>query len=183
MVFEEKEVVLKNGQRVIFKTPEVEDAECMLKYIIQACGESEFLGKYPEEWEKTTAERERKWIENLRKSQNTFMIACYFDGKIIGNCEINTLQGMKHGHRSSVAIAILKDYWGLGIGSAMFCELIKEAERRKTEIIELDYIEGNDRGVALYEKFGFKTVAEKPRAVKTKDGRYLSLFYMQKSLL
>ena len=34
----------------------------------------------------------------------------------------------------------------------------------------------------VYEKFGFRVVAEKPNAFKLKDGTYRSEFYMQKYL-
>ena len=43
-----------------------------------------------------------------------------------------------------------------------------------TEIVELDFIEGNDRAKALYEQFGFKVVAVKPNYCKLKDGTYYS---------
>lgn len=82
----------------------------------------------------------------------------------------------------TIAIAILKDYWNLGIGSAMFEELVAAAQNRGTEIMELVFIEGNDRARHLYEKFGFRVVSEKPNAFKLKDGTYRNEFYMQKYL-
>jgi ribosomal protein S18 acetylase RimI-like enzyme len=82
-----------------------------------------------------------------------------------------------------VAIAILKKYWNIGIGSAMFEELIKSArEHGGVDLIELGFIEGNDRARHLYEKFGFKIVSETPNAFKLKDGTRLKEFYMQKEL-
>ena len=48
--------------------------------------------------------------------------------------------------------------------------------------MELEFIEGNDRAKHLYEKFGFRVVAEKPNAFKLKDGTYRNEFYMQKYL-
>lgn len=110
-------------------------------------------------------------------------IACYIDGEIVGNCEISFRSGIKTSHRAGVAIAILKDYWNLGIGSAMFEELIGAAEARaETEIVELEFLEGNDRARALYEKYGFMIVGERPNAFKLKDGRLLKEYFMQKEL-
>ena len=87
---------------------------------------------------------------------------------------------------ATVAIAILKEYWNCGIGSAMFAELISVAEARpEIEIIELEFVEGNDRARNLYEKFGFKIVGERPNAFKLKDGCLLKenfLKELQKSL-
>lgn len=108
-------------------------------------------------------------------------ITCYIDDEIAGNCEINFRGGIKTSHRATVAVAILKEYWNLEIGSAMFAELIAAAEARpEIEIIELEFVEGNDRAKALYEKFGFRIVGERPNAFKLKNGRLLKEYFMQK---
>ena len=152
MIFEEKKITLKDGRTAILKSPCVEDAEKMLNYIKKSCGETDFLARYPEEWS-ISVEQEEAWVNRIKTS-----------------------------HRATIAIAILKDYWNLGIGSAMFEELVAAAQKRGTEIMELEFIEGNDRARHLYEKFGFRVVAEKPNAFKLKDGTYRNEFYMQKYL-
>ena len=45
-----------------------------------------------------------------------------------------------------------------------------------------NYIEGNARGRALYEKMGFTEVARHPDAVRLKDGSMRSLVFMMKKL-
>lgn len=179
MIFEDKSILLKDGRTAILKSPCVEDAEKLLNYIKKSCGETDFLLRYPEEWS-ITVEQEVEWVNRLRSSPNTLGIACYVDGKVAGNCEISFRSGIKTSHRATVAIAILKDYWNLGIGSAMFEELITAAQKRGTEIMELEFIEGNDRARHLYEKFGFRVISQKPNAFKLKDGTYRDEFYMQK---
>lgn len=181
MIFEEKQINLKNGKTAILTSPCVEDAEKMLNYIKRVCSETDFLLRYPEEWN-ISVEQEEAWVKSLRESQNTLGITCYVDGEVAGNCDISFRGGMKTSHRATISIAILKDYWNLGIGSAMFEELIAAAKKRGTEIMELEFIEGNDRAKHLYEKYGFKVVSEKPNAVKLKDGTNLKEFYMQKYL-
>lgn len=181
MIFDDKNIKLKDGRDAVLRSPMVEDAEKMLDYIKQSCGETDFLARYPEEWN-ITVEQEKAWINGLRSSPDILAITCYIDGEIAGNCEISFKVGMKVSHRATVAIAVLKNYWNLGIGSAMFDELVAAAKKRGTEIMELDFIEGNDRARHLYEKFGFCVVAEKPNAIKLKDGTYLCEFYMQKCL-
>lgn len=181
MIFEEKKIVLKNGKTAVLKSPCVEDAEKLLGYIKKACGETDFLARYPEEWD-ISVDKEEAWVNSIRLSPNALGIACYIDGAVAGNCNINFRGGMKTSHRATVAIAILKEYWNLGIGSAMFEELIAAAREKGTEIMELEFIEGNERAKHLYEKFGFRVVSEKPNAFKHKDGTYLKEFYMQKYL-
>lgn len=181
MIFEEKTINLKDGRTAILKSPCVEDAQKMLNYIKTSCAETDFLMRYPEEWD-MTVDGEAAWIERVRSSGNTLAITCYVDGEVAGNCEIRFKSGMKTSHRAGIGIALLRDYWSLGIGSAMFEEIVSAAKDRGIEIMELEYLEGNERGKALYEKFGFQTVCIRPRAVKLKDGTYKSEIFMQKYL-
>lgn len=183
MLFPKKEIVLKNGIKAVLKTPEIEDAEMQLNYIKTSCGETAFLTKGAEDYNDTTIEDEEKWIRNKRESENELLIACYIDGVIIGSCNITFLDDVKTYHRASIGIAINQKYWNIGIGSAMFKELIGIAEEHKdTEMLELNFVEGNERGRVLYEKFGFKEVAKIPNANKLKDGTYQNKIYMQKYL-
>ncbi|MBE6783585.1 MAG: GNAT family N-acetyltransferase [Ruminococcaceae bacterium] len=183
MIFNEKNIVLKNGKQAILKTPCIEDAEMLLNSIKTSTGETEFLSRTMEDWESVTVESEEKFIHNVRESQNTLFIACYVDGVIAGNCDITFKTGSKTSHVATVGIALQKKYWNIGIGSAMFKELIKAAEQHNgTEIVDLEMIEGNNRAKALYEKFGFKSISVKPKYFKLKNGTYQNLVYMQKYL-
>ncbi len=183
MIFEEKKIILKDGSNAVLKTPEISDAEMLLNSIKTSSGETEFLSRVIEDWKGVTVESEEKFILNLRESNNTLFIACYIDGVIAGNCDITFKSGSKTSHRATVGIAIQKKYWNIGIGSAMFRELIKAAnEHDGTEIVELEFIEGNNRAKSLYEKFGFEVVSIKPKICKLKDGTYQNLVYMQKYL-
>ena len=65
MIFEAKQIILKDGRTAILKTPCIEDAEKMLHYIKKACGETDFLTRYPEEWDNVSVESEEKWVRNL----------------------------------------------------------------------------------------------------------------------
>ena len=181
MIFDEKKIKLKNGKTAVLKSPCVEDAEKLLNYITKACGETEYLLRYPEEWN-ISVEQEKGWVNRIRSSPDALGITCYVEDKVAGSCEISFRGGIKTSHRATLAIAILRDYWNLGIGSAMFEELIAAAVRRGAEILELEFIEGNNRARRLYEKFGFRVVSEKPNAFKLKDGSYRKEFYMQKYL-
>lgn len=183
MVFEEKKIILKDGRTAILKSPCVEDAQMQLDFITKCCGETDFLARYPEEWACMTTESEAKWIKNNRTSPNALGISCYIDGEIVGSCDINFKGGIKTSHRATVSISVLKKYWGNGIGSAMLAELIAAAQARpEIGIVELELIEGNDRAKALYEKYGFKIVGERPNAFKLKDGRLLKEYFMQKEI-
>ena len=183
MIFDEKKILLKDGTTAVLKTPEIEDAEMLLNSIKTASNETEFLSRIIEDWETVTVESEKKFINNVRESRNILFIACYIDGIIAGNCDITFMTGSKISHRATVGIALQKKYWSIGIGSAMFNEMIKAAEEHEgTEIVDLEFIEGNNRAKALYEKFGFEVISVESKIFKLKDGTYQNKVYMQKYL-
>ncbi len=182
MIFEPKTVMLRDGREAVLQTPEVSDAEGMLRFIRTACGETDFLARTAAEWDGVSVEQETKWVENIRSAANHLAIACFVDGEIAGNAEISFFPGVKTRHRASLAIALLREYWGLGIGTALFTELLAAAQASGTQIVELEYISGNDRAKRLYEKFGFRDVSVRPDAYRLPDGTYRDEIYMQKRL-
>ena len=182
MNFTAQVVPLKNGGSAILRTPEKKDAAALLAYIKQAFGETEFLSRYPEEMESFSVESEERWIESQNSTPDALSLVCCVDDRIIGNCQITRLSGKKLCHRASIALAILQDYWGLGIGGAMFDAMLAAAKEWGVEIVELDYIEGNERALRLYEKKGFEIVGKRPNAYKLRDGHTYSEYFMQKRL-
>ena len=129
-----------------------------------------------------TAEQEAEFLEGMNQSQTSLMIVCTVDGKIAGNCQISFSNRIKTRHRATLAVGILKEYWGLGIGTAMFTELERIAREKEILQLELDYIDGNERGKRLYEKLGFVRVAEHPDAIRLKDGTMRKIISMIKKL-
>lgn len=183
MIFEEKKILLKDGTTAVLKTPDIEDAETLLYNIKLTASQTDFFSRSPEDWADFTADDEKDWIRNVRESKNTLVISCFVNGQAVGSCDIAFKNGSKTSHRATVGIAIQKKYWNIGIGSAMFNELIKAAKtHEETEYIDLEFVEGNFRAKALYEKFGFQIKSVKPNFFKLKDGTYQNLVYMQKYL-
>ena len=183
MVFKETEFKLRDGRIALLRSPCEEDAEEMLHFIIKASGETDFLMKYPEEYADYTLEQEKDILNGANQNENAMMIACVVDGRIVGNCQISLRTGKKDSHRASVAIALLQEFWSLGIGTRMFEEMFRIArERNGVRQIELDFIEGNSRARHLYEKMGFRITGVKPDAIRMKDGTFANEYMMLKLL-
>ena len=183
MIFKETEFILKDGRTALLRSPQEDDAEEMLQFIIKASGETDFLMKYPEEWAEFSLEQEKVFLNGAYQNENAMMIACVVDGTIAGNCQISFRTGKKDSHRASVAIALLQEFWSLGIGTRMFEEMVRIArERNGVRQIELDFIEGNSRARHLYEKMGFRITGVKPDAIRMKDGTYVNEYMMLKLL-
>ena len=181
MIYKTRSITLKDGRGAILRAPRESDAEEMLEYLRTASGETDFLASYPEEL-KFTAEGERAYLENNLDSPNTMMLVCEVDGKIAGNSQIVFMSSLKTRHRAAVMIGLLREYWGLGIGSALFREMGREAREHGTAQLELEMIEGNDRALALYRSAGFETMAEHPDAFRLRDGTSRAAVFMRKVL-
>ena len=170
MILDAKEIKLKNGKTCILRTPRKEDGAAVLEYMLQCNGETEFVLRYPDEFN-MTAEQEGDFLENMAQSSYDLSIACFDGNKCIGNAGINFSNRDKLKHRANIGIGILKDYWRQGIATAMLKLLLEVAEHHPDVVcIGLEYIEGNDRARALYEKLGFVETYRKPDAIRWRDG-------------
>lgn len=156
MVVKEKEFKLKDGRNAFLRSPSGDDAENMLQFIIKASGETDFLMKFPEEFAGFTLDQEKAFLRANCDNKNGLMIICFVDGRIAGSCQISFRAGKKDRHRASVAIALLQEFWNLGIGTRMFEEMFQVAgERGDVRQIELDFIEGNKRARGYMRKWDF----------------------------
>ena len=171
--------LLKDGRNALIRSPRDEDIQGMLDYLYISAGETEFILRYPEECSKYTAEGEKALFDRINASGNEAMLVCLVDGKVAGNCQIAWKTGLKTRHRASVAIALLKEYWNQGIGTRMFREMIRIAEENPDLLqMELEFVEGNIRARALYEKMGFRIAGVHPNAIRLKDGTLLNEYSM-----
>lgn len=174
---------LKDGRAALIRSPREEDIPGMLDYLRVSAGETDFLLRYPEECGKYTPEGERALFERINASDHEAMLVCLVEGKLAGNCNIVWTTSLKTRHRATVAIALLREFWGLGIGTRLFEEMLRIAEENPHILqLELDFVEGNTRARALYEKMGFRITGVKPNGIRLKDGTLLNEYSMVRTI-
>ena len=174
---------LKDGRTATLLSPRDEDINGVIEYLKISAAETEFILRYPEECDKYTYEAEKAIFDRMNASEDEAMFICLVDGKVAGNCGIHFSNKLKTRHRAGVAIALCKEFWNLGIGTRMFEEMEKLAlTKTYVQILELDFVEGNTRARALYEKMGYKITGRRPEAICLKDGKLLDEYMMQKKL-
>lgn len=183
MIYPDIPITLKDGAQAVLRSPRAEDAQELLEFIRAACGETDFLLNYPEEYDSLTVEDEANYLQSINDSDTEVMIVCEVDGRIAGNCNLSIKKHIKSRHRGLLGIALYREFWGRGIGTKMFETLIAIAKEKGLRQLELEYIEGNERGVALYRRMGFEPMCVKEDAIQLKDGRLLREYTMIKRLV
>ena len=172
MRFTARTVTLRDGRTCVLRPACPDDAAALIDYMVRTAGETEFVLRYPDEVS-FTEEREREILGSILDDPGQVMMVGIVDGKLAGNCSIGGI-GMKRKirHRCSLAVALYREYWGLGIGGAMIAYLAELAKQIGFEQIDLEVVADNTRAVALYRKCGFEESGRRLRALKFDDGTY-----------
>lgn len=181
MLYNDCTITLKNGQQAILRSPKIEDAASLLDQMTQCYFETDFLSSYPEEVGFTEKE-EAVFIRLTNESPTSMMVICMIDDTLAACCMLTRNTKIKTKHRASIALSVLKKYWGLGIGSALMDAVIKSAREMGILQLELEVYEANHRAISLYEKKGFVITGTKPNAYILKDGTAHGEHFMIKTL-
>lgn len=139
---------------IVIERPTREDAEAMLEYLKQIGGETDNL-TFGAEGVSCTAEDEAAQIERATSSRDEVMFVAKDKGKIVGDVSLSRLPRRMQ-HRGDLGIAVVKEYWGRGIGSSLLGKVIEFAGENAFDVIELQVRSDNAAAIHLYEKFGFQ---------------------------
>ena len=182
MQIEARNIRLPDGRRLILRSPEASDATAMIDYLKKASAETEFLIRYPEEV-RYTEERERELLEQYRAAPNRVMIALFDGTRVVGDLGLDAVSDcFKVRHRASLGIAVLRSYWGLGLGRQLMETAQEQAKRMGFEQLELGVFSENLRARGLYERLGFQICGTVPRAFRLKDGSVQDEILMVKTI-
>ena len=172
----------KKGRKIIIRSAGENDAENLIDYLKITATETPFLIREPDEIT-LSIEQEQAFIKAKKDSENELLLIAEIDGRHIGNCSLMSIGGYKkYRHRCEIAIALYKEYCGLGIGKAMLEIVLDIAEKAGYEQAELEVIADNKPAIALYEKLGFKVYGTFPDNMKYSDGSYVDAHWMMKKL-
>lgn len=172
MRMKEKQITLKNGVSATLKSVDANEYASVLNFRKSLTADTPTLSLTPAEVNSLDAEAEREILLDYEKSKTKIMIGAYLDGKIIANCSVCGISDKaKYRHRAELGIGVIREYWNLGIGSALLRTALDFAAKVGYEQVELETANSNVNAIVLYDKFGFKTVGFAPRAQKF-NGQY-----------
>lgn len=177
-----KEYLLKNGTRVLIRGPRIEDAEALIYLLKNVDKETRFLAREPGEFQ-MTAEEERTLIERMTEDEYSTWFLAECEGKVVGQCYVGLVRrNLRYRHRAGIAVALLKDYWHMGIGGKLMQACVEWCEENGIEQIELDVVAENEHALNMYRSFGFEIIGKLPHALKYEDRTYADEYLMVKRI-
>lgn len=182
MIYPASTVLLRDGRTCTLRSPAAEDAAALLDYIKTVMGETPYLLRTPEEFD-IPLEKEEAFIARMSEAARAVLIVAEMDGKIVADCDLQPRGAAQRLlHRAGMGVSVRKEYWRLGLGSALMEALIACARDLRYEQLELEVVADNRRAVSLYLKYGFQVYGTRPHGLKYADGSYADEYMMVKKL-
>lgn len=157
------------------------DARAILGLMRHVGRETGYLNYGPEGSDLSVVQQ-KALIENYKALDNCVLLVIEVDDQIIGMANLAGLDQNKQKHVAEIGISIIKEYWGVGIGSFLLEALLDYAEEAGLRVLTLEVVVENERAIHLYERFGFEKKGRLSQRLK--DGyRYLDTYIMEKVLV
>ncbi|SHE57342.1 MULTISPECIES: GNAT family N-acetyltransferase [Caloramator] len=172
---------LKNGKKLGIRRAEERDAKELVAMYNRLGTESDNLTFGMDDYY-LNYDQEKSLIYSLNSRENCLYIVAILDGKIIGNLSFVASQRKRLMHRGELGIAVLKDYWNIGVGNSLMDYFFKWAQStEKIKKVELQVRDDNMPAISLYLKWGFKFEGKISRGVMV-NGKYYDLYYMGRTI-
>ena len=180
--FTPQEIILKNGATVLIRPALASDAQPLIHLIQAYILDSEHLLLTTEEYQPTEAQQEA-WIASFENSKNSLLLVAEYEGRLIGNIDLNGSPRHKLMHTAMVGMGMLLAWRNTGLGTAMLNAAVSWAIAHPLlERLWLQVYHNNEAGIALYHKCGFKEEGRQPEFIKVREGVYADNILMARSV-
>lgn len=166
------------GFRIRSVTPD--DAAAYLDLLHRLDDETALMMWEPRE-RATTVDEQQEWIAAILARDNRALLVAEVDGQLIGFL-LALGGGARRASRTALlVVGILREYWGRGVGTALFAAIEAWAREAGLHRLELTVMAHNTRAIALYQKMGF-VVEGTTREALFVDGQFVDEHHMGKLL-
>lgn len=174
-----KTIELKDGKECLIRNATAHDAEEVLALYNKVNNETNFLLKYPDE-EGFSIEEEKNFLNQKEESAAEVQLCAVVGDVIVGLAGVSAIGAMeKISHRAELGVSIEKNFWHLGIGSALTKASIECAITAGFRQLELEVVGDNRNAIALYKKMGFIEYGRNPRGFVSRKSDYQELILMR----
>jgi RimJ/RimL family protein N-acetyltransferase len=151
-----------------------EDSIALQRIFNKVVREKRFLPYYEE-----IDEIDDRWL-NLR-NQNLIIVA-EVGNEVVGLVQLERSEFDASTHVGIIGIIVDPDHRGTGVGSALLKWTIDTAKSLGFEKICLQVFHTNSIAIALYKKFGFKSVGRRKKQFKINENEYVDEILMERFL-
>ena len=177
-----KTITLKDGRKCTLRNGEERDGQVVIANFLLTHEQTDYLLTYPDE-STMTAEQEGQFLQKRADSDNGIEILAEVDGVVTGLAGFSAVGDKeKIRHRADFGISVDRQYWNLGIGTALMHACIECARAAGYEQIELNVVAENATAIAMYEKAGFVEFGRNPKGFKSRFTGYQEVVYMRMEL-
>lgn len=178
----QKIIKLKDGRECVLRSGTEADAQAVLDIFRLTHEQTDLLLSYPDEIT-FTVEQEAAFLKGKNESDREIEMVAEVDGVMVGTAGFGAVGGCyKLRHRAEFGISVDKNYWGLGIGSALTEACIECARKAGYTQLELDAVADNERALAMYRKAGFVEFGRNPKGFNSRYSGYNEIVYMRLEL-
>ena len=148
----QKTIKLKDDRQCILRNATEKDGAAVLENFILTHEQTDYLLSYPDE-NTITAEEEGQYLQKKTDSPDGVEILAEVDGTAIGLAGIEAIgDKYKVRHRADFGISVDKNYWGLGIGTALMEACIQCAKEAGYEQLELNVVRSEEHTSELQSR-------------------------------
>lgn len=165
---------------ITYRTAAASDAALLLDYLKTVGSETDNL-TFGAEGLPFTVEQETQLLKRTAHDPRSRFFLALDGERIVGNACVDGSANPRFQHRRSLAITVLREYWGNGIGSALMERMIAFAKQTGAELLTLEVRADNARAKALYAKHGFTRFGTFPKYFKI-GGQYFDVDCMMRTL-
>lgn len=153
------------------------DAESFLK--LRIASEIESKGMVFEAGErKTTIEEVKRAVSTFSKDSTIGIFGIRKDGDLAAFLIINGMSAVRvRKSRTIAAMAVLKKYWGQGMGKALLDFSKDFAKKKKIHYLGLEVWADNKRAIKMYKEAGFK-IEGRRKEYAFIDGKFIDWIIM-----
>jgi RimJ/RimL family protein N-acetyltransferase len=172
---------LPNGQVLLVRAALLEDAPALLALFRQLTTETDFLLMTRQEAADLTVADEQAFISSLSNQSRHLHLLAVVENRLTGSITVKQSDLKKEAHLGQLGIAILHEYWNMGIGRRLMTTAMRWAEQHaELEFLHLSVLANNERAIQLYRNFGFLEYGRLQQGYKQTDGTYGDTILMSK---
>lgn len=165
-----------NDEELLIRPANKEDAQELLQLLNIVGGESDNL-TYSDNELGFTVSQEEAFIEGHNQCNNSLLLVAVYKNNIIGTLNFAGGNRPRIAHSGMFGMSVLKEYWGIGVGTCLVDYLLDWAEESDIiKKIELQVKVDNIRAIELYKKMGFTVEGRLRKSLKINEVYYDTLY-------